>query len=75
MNCFSDEKVEDGVQPAVSQEISEEKLDLGPGRIEEEAVGAVDPTEETEEEAAEEEGEETGNLAEGVAEDKISTTR
>ena len=59
----------------MSQEILEEKLDLGPGRIEEEAGEAVDPTEETEEEGAEEEGEETGNLAEGVAEDKMSTTR
>ena len=57
----------------MSREISEEKLDLGPGRIEEEAGVAVDPTEETEEEGAEQEGEETGNLAEGVAEDKIST--
>ena len=57
----------------MSREISEEKLDLGPGRIEEEVGGAVDPTEETEEEGAEQEGEETGNLAEGVAEDKIST--
>ena len=57
----------------MSREISEEKLDLGPGRIEEEAGGAVDPTEETEEEGAVEEGEVTENLAEGVAEDKIST--
>ena len=73
MNCISGEKVEDGVQPAVSQEILEEKLDLGPGRIEEEAGEAVDPTEETEEEGAVEEEEVTGNLAEAVEEDKIST--
>ena len=59
----------------MSQEILEEKLDLGLGRIEEEAGGAVDPTEETEEEGAGEEGEETGNLAAAVAEDKMSTTR
>ena len=59
----------------MSQEILEEKLDLGPGRIEEEAGGAVDPTEATEEEGAVEEGEETGNLAAAVAEDKMSTTR
>ena len=54
----------------MSREIWEERPDLGPVRTGEGAGEEADPTEETGEEGAG--GEETGNLAEGVADDRVS---
>lgn len=71
----SGEKVEDGVQLAVSHETWAERPDPAPVRIEEEEGEEADPTEETEETGEEAVGEgETENLAEGAAEDEVTIT-
>ena len=54
----------------MSREIWEERPDLGPVRTGEGADEEADPTEETGEEGAAEG--ETGNLAEGVGDDRVS---